>query len=310
MKFQAAPFAIALLFVAAGNLPAGAAEKTSDQFRADANVVLINATVLDRRDRPVRGLTRDHFRVFEDKVEQKISYFSEEEVPVSLAVIFDVSGSMHDKMAGMRAALGTVLASANPQDEFSLVTFADSPRVAMGWTSNADEIQNRVLSESAHGQTSLLDALATGRALMKTAIHQRKAMLIFSDGGDNHSRWTERQLMQSLAEAGVQIYAIEVSEVSVPPVDAPPEIVGGQGLLQRICDDAGGRYFKAEDRRELSTAARQISQELRLQYLIGYVPTNNAHDGRFHHVRVDVERDRGTPRVSVFWRRGYRATGN
>jgi Ca-activated chloride channel family protein len=309
MKFQAASFALALLFVAASNLPAGAAEKTSDQFRADANVVLINATVLDRHDRPVRGLTRDHFRVFEDKVEQRIAYFSEEEVPVSLAVIFDVSGSMHNKMAGMRSALGAVLESANPQDEFSLVTFADAPHVALGWSSNADEIQNRVLSESAHGQTSLLDALATGLAMMKKASHQRKAMLIFSDGGDNHSRWTERQLMQSLAEAGVQIYAIEGSEVSMPPVDAP-EIMEGQGLLQRICDDAGGRYFKVQDKRELAAASRQISQEMRLQYLIGYVPASNAHDGRFHHVRVDVERDKGTPKMSVFWRRGYRATGD
>lgn len=145
---------------------------------------------------------------------------------------------------------------------------------------------------------------------MKTASHQRKAMVIFSDGGDNHSRWTERQLMQSLAEAGVQIYAIEGSEVSMPPVDAPPEIVEGQGLLERICDDAGGRYFKVEDRRDLSAAVRQVSQELRLQYLIGYVPAQNTHDGRFHHVRVDVKPDKGTSKMSVFWRRGYRATGD
>jgi Ca-activated chloride channel family protein len=309
MKFAAATFALALLFVAASNLPAGAAEKTSDQFHADANVVLINATVLDRHDRPVRGLTRDHFRVFEDKVEQRISYFSEEEVPVSLAVIFDVSGSMHNKMAGMRSALGSVLQSANPQDEFSLVTFADAPHVVVGWNSNADEIQNRLLSESAHGQTSLLDALSTGLAMMKKASHQRKAMLIFSDGGDNHSRWTERQLMQSLAEAGVQIYAIEGSEPSMAPVD-PPEIMEGQGLLQRICDDAGGRYFKVQDKRDLAAAEQWISQEMRLQYLIGYVPASNAQDGRFHHVRVDVKRDEGTPKMSVFWRRSYRATGD
>lgn len=310
MKFAAATFALALSFVAASNLPAGAAEKSSDQFHADANVVLINSTVLDRHDRPVRGLTRDHFRVFEDKEEQRIAYFSEEEVPVSLAVIFDVSGSMQNKMAGMRAALGAVLQSANPQDEFSLVTFADAPHVALGWSSNADEIPNRLLSESAHGQTSLLDALAAGLAIMKTASHQRRALLIFSDGGDNHSRWTERQLKQSLAEAGVQIYAIEDSDVSMPRVDVPPEIVEGQGLLQRICDDAGGRYFQVQWKRELAAAARQISQELRLQYQIGYVPASNAHDGRFHHVRVEVERDKGTPKMSVFWRQGYRATGN
>src|SRR6202035_260988 len=142
MKFAAATFALALLLAGAVH----AAEKNPDQFHADANVVLINATVLDRHDRPVRGLTRDHFHVFEGKVEQRIAYFSEEEVPVSLAVIFDVSGSMDNKMAGMRRALDAVLQTANPQDEFSLVTFADAPHVAMAWSQNADEIQNRLLS--------------------------------------------------------------------------------------------------------------------------------------------------------------------
>ena len=115
--------------------------------------------------------------------------------------------------------------------------------------------------------------------------------------------------MQSLAEAGVQIYAIEGSEPSMAPVD-PPEIMEGQGLLQRICDDAGGRYFKVQDKRDLAAAEQWISQEMRLQYLIGYVPASNAQDGRFHHVRVDVKRDEGTPKMSVFWRRGYRATGD
>jgi Ca-activated chloride channel homolog len=305
MKFALATLALAVLFAGTS----GAAEKTNDQFRADASVVLINATVLDRHDRPVRGLTRDHFRLFEDKVEQRIAYFSEEEVPVSLAVIFDVSGSMDNKMAGMRRALDAVLRSANPQDEFSLVTFADVPHVVMGWSQNAHEIQNRLLTESAHGQTSLLDALATGLATMKTARYQRKAMLIFSDGGDNNSRWTERQFMRSLAEAGVEIYSLDGSEPWTARGD-PPEETQGRDLLERICDDARGRYFQVQSKRDLAAAAQQISQELRLQYLIGYVPAGNAHDGRFHHVRVDVKRGEGDPKMSVFWRRGYRATGD
>ncbi len=305
MKF--APAVLVLAVWCAG--AAQAEERTAGQFRIDANVVLINATVLDRHDRPVRGLTSDQFRVFEDKAEQSIAYFSEEETPLSLAVIFDVSGSMDGKMAGMRSALEAVLQSANEQDEFSLVTFADQPQVAVGWSKNPDEIQNRLLLATAHGQTSLLDALETGLAYMKRARNARKAMLIFSDGGDNHSRASERQVMQSLEEAGVQIYALDSAEPLNQRTRLPEEIAGPD-LLGRLCDRAGGRYFQVDGKRELASAAERISRELRSQYLIGYVPALGSNDGRFHHVRLQVKRPEGSPKVSVFWRRGYRASGD
>jgi Ca-activated chloride channel family protein len=279
----------------------------SDQFHVDASVVLINATVLDRHDRPIRGLTRDQFRLYDDKVEQSIAYFSEEEVPASLAVIFDVSGSMAGKIDGMRTALKTVLQSSNARDEFSLVTFADQPQLAVGWSANPDEIQNRVLLESAHGETSLLDALETGLADMKKAGNPRKAMLIFSDGGDNHSRFTERRVMRSLEEAGVQIYAIDSADPLLPRTGSPEEIAGPD-LLERLCDHAGGRYFKVDGQRELAAAAERISRELRSEYLIGYVPSSKSSDGRFHHVRVQVKPSEGAPKVTVFWRKGYRAS--
>ena len=281
----------------------------SDQFRADANVVLINTTVLDGHDRPVRGLTRQHFRVTESQSEQSIAYFSEEETPLSLAVIFDVSGSMNGKITGMRAALDAVLNGANAPDEFSLTTFADRPRVAAGWSPNAEEMQNRLLLATAHGQTSLLDALETGLAQMKRARNPRKAMLVFSDGGDNHSRASEREVIRSLEETGVQIYAIDSAEPALLRERSPEEF-SGPDLLERLCDSAGGRYFQVEGKRELSEAAEQISRELRWQYVIGYVPANNSQDGRFHHVRVQVKPEEGLPKVSVFWRRGYRAPGD
>jgi Ca-activated chloride channel homolog len=281
---------------------------TPDQFRADANVVLINATVLDRHDRPVRGLTRQQFRLFEGQAEQSIAYFSEEETPLSLAVIFDVSGSMDGKLAGMRAALDAVLKNANAEDEFSLITFAGKPQFAAGWSPNGEGLQNRLLLATAHGQTSLLDALETGMARMKSARNSRKAMLVFSDGGDNHSRASEREVMRSLEETGVQIYAIDSAEPAVFRARSPEEFTGPD-LLERLCDSAGGRYFQVDGKRELEAAAEQISRELRWQYVIGYVPANNAQDGRFHHVRLQVKPAEGSPKVSVFWRRGFRAAG-
>ena len=303
MKSALAAFGFAILFADLSL----AAEK--GQFRADANVVLVNATVLDRHDRPIRGLPRDQFRVYEDKTEQRIAYFSEEEVPLSLAVIFDVSGSMDGKLAAMRTALDTVLEGSNPGDEFSLITFADRPQVALDWTENAPEIQNRLLQASAHGQTSLLDALETGLASLKRARNARKAMLVFSDGGDNHSRVTERAVLGSLTEADVQIYAIASTESWSFRTWAPEELQGPD-LLDRFCDRAGGRYFQADSRRELQASAEQIARELRSQYVIGYVPSASPNDGRFHQVRVQVKRDSGAPKVTVFWRKGYRATVN
>lgn len=298
MKFAAAALALVVLL-------AGACSAAEGQFRVDANVVLINATVLDRHDRPVRGLTRDRFRLFEDKTARNIAYFSEEEVPLSLAVIFDVSGSMQGKLAGMRAALNAVLQSSNARDEFSLVTFSDQPQVAVGWDSNGDSIQNRLLLASAHGQTSLLDAIETGLATLKKASNPRKAMLIFSDGGDNHSRATEKQILRSLSESEIQIYAIDMADGPVLRTPAPEEI-NGPDLLDRICDHAGGRYFEVDGKSELTAAAQQIARELKSQYLIGYVPAVAAQDGRFHHVRLEVTRPQGSSKVTVFWRHGYR----
>ncbi|MGA2878385.1 MAG: VWA domain-containing protein [Bryobacteraceae bacterium] len=305
MKFAPATVALAFLFAGA----VFAEERTAGQFRADANLVLINATVLDRHDRPVRGLLRDDFRIFEDKAEQHIAYFSEEETPLSLAVIFDVSGSMDSKMAGMRSALDEVLKSANASDEFSLITFANRPEVAVGWSANPEEIQNRLLQVTAHGETSLLDALAAGLTYLKKAKNARKALLIFSDGGDNHSRSTERGFTRTLEESGVQIFAVDSAEPLVLRTRSPEEILG-PGLLERLCDRAGGRYFRVESKREVAAAAQQISRELRSQYLIGYVPWNNSTDGRFHHVRLQLNHRLGLPKVSVLWRRGYRASGD
>lgn len=299
---------IALGLVGASRAADGtAASSRPGQFRINANVVLINATVLGPHDRPVLGLTRDRFRVFEDNSEQSIAYFAQEDVPLSLAVIFDVKGRMEGKLPAMRSALAAILADSNPRDEVALITFSDRPQVAMGWTSDPAEIQNRLLDFSAHGQTSLLDAIQTGLACMKQAKNARRAMLILSDGGDNHSRFSEREILHSLEEAGVQIYAIDSTESWSLRTRAPEELMGPD-LLERISDRAGGRYFQADHRRGLKDAAEQISRELRSQYVIGYVPFGDANDGRFHHVRVQVKRDSGAPKLNVFSRKGYRAT--
>ena len=142
---------------AAAVLAAGAlAGQTADRrgFRSNSDLVLVAATVLDRTDHPVRGLTRADFRLFDDKVEQTIASFGEQDAPLSLAMVFDTSGSMLDKLPIMRGSLAALLADSNPEDEFSLVRFADRAQTAVRWTPNADEIPSAVFSRPAHGRTA------------------------------------------------------------------------------------------------------------------------------------------------------------
>ena len=302
MRTTLTAFGVVLVLAAS----AFAGELKPAQFRADANVVLINATVLDARNRPVRGLTRERFRIFEDKKEQSIAYFAEEDAPLSIAFVFDVSGSLYGKLDASRSALDAIVRNAEIEDELALITFADRVRVATPWTTTPEEIRNRVLFDSAHGQTALLDAVENAATYMKRAGHPRKALVIFSDGGDNRSRFSEGEVLRLLDEAGIAIYAVDTTE-SLNSRARSPEEVAGPDLLERLCDHAGGRYFHADGNRELAAAAEQISRELHSQYLIGYVPPSDANDGRFHHVHVQVKRAEGAHKLAVFWRRGYRA---
>jgi Ca-activated chloride channel homolog len=274
-------------------------------FRAAANVVLVNATVVDSHNRPVRGLARESFRLFENKAEQTITYFGEEETPLSLVAIVDTSGSMEANLTGARRALGAILENANLTDEFCLITFAERPHLAVDWTSDAAAVQNGVLLDRAHGRTTMLDAIQLGLSQIRRSHNQRRALVIFSDGGENYSRYSERDISRPLEEADAQLYAVDIRGSAILR-DRAPEEEAGPDLLSRLCDRAGGWYFPVEGERQLRQVADQIGKELRSQYVLGYVPSNAAADGKFHRVQLKLLRAEGEPKVSVHWRRGYR----
>jgi Ca-activated chloride channel family protein len=291
---------------------AAASEATGRaQFRADANVVLVGATVLDRHNRVVRGLTQADFHLFEDAAEQRIVYFGEDDLPVSLAIVFDTSGSMEGKLSNTRGALAALLETSNPEDEFCLITFADRPKIAVPWSTSQGEIRDRVLSIRSNGRTALLDAVQMGIEQLRRSRNPRRALVIFSDGGDNYSRITERRLAGLLEEADVQMYAVNM----MPPdagwgADRAPEEIVGQNLLAELCERASGRYFPLDGQRDLKKVADQIGKELRSQYVLGYTPTRPARDGKFHRVQLKLLRGAGGQKLSVYWRRGYRAPSN
>ena len=281
-------------------------DSRAPDIRVDSTVVLINVTVTDPLNRFVTGLEKEHFRVFEDKAEQKIAHFASEDAPLSVGLIFDTSGSMGNKLPKARLAANQFFKTANPEDEFFLVEFNSRPELVQPFTHNTEEIQNRLTFTQAKGRTALLDGVYLGLNHMKKARNTRKAILIISDGGDNSSRYTESEIKNLVREADVQIYAIGIYE-PMGSRGRSAEELSGPGLLSEISEQTGGRHFPVENINELPDIAAKVGIELRNQYVIGYTPTNLERDGKYRKVMVKLVQPRGLPSLRAFWRQGYYA---
>ncbi len=287
--------------------PASAAPASARaNIRIDTTVVQIPVTVTDPLNRFVTGLEKEHFRVFEDKVEQKLQYFASEDAPISVGLIFDTSGSMGSKLDKSRQAVAQFFRTTNPQDEFFLVEFNDRPQLVVPFTSSLEEVQNRLTFTHSKGRTALLDAVYLGLHTMKKGHNARKALLIISDGGDNSSRYTESEIKNLVREADVQIYAIGIYE-SMSGRGRTAEELAGPGLLTEISEQTGGRAFAVDNLNELPDVAAKIGIELRNQYLLGYTPTNAERNGKYRKVQVKLVQPRGLPPLKAFWRLGYYA---
>jgi len=267
---------------------------------------LIPVTVTDPLNRFVTGLDRENFRLFEDKSEQKVTHFASEDAPLSIGVVFDISGSMGSKLERSRQAVSQFFKTANPEDEFFLVEFNDRPELVVDFTTHLEEIQNRLTFTQSRGRTALLDAVYLALNTMKKARNPRKALLIISDGGDNSSRYTESEVKGRVREADVQIYAIGIFEPAASRGRTPEEMTG-PSLLSEIAEQTGGRHFPVDNLNELPDVAAKIGVELRNQYILGYTPSNLERDGKYRKVQVKLVQPRGLPPLRASWRLGYYA---
>ncbi|HSB75547.1 MAG TPA: VWA domain-containing protein [Terriglobales bacterium] len=272
-------------------------------FRSRVDLVLVPVTITDPMNRLVTGLERENFQVFENKERQQIRHFSSEDAPISLGVIFDVSGSMSNKIDRSKEAVVEFFKTANPQDEFFVVSFSDEPELLSDFTSSVEDIQSRLVLASPKGRTALLDAIYLAVAKLRNAKYDRKALLIISDGGDNHSRYTEGEISSLIKEADVQIYAIGLFD----PVARTEEERLGPGLLAEVTDMTGGRTFTIDNPNELPDVATKIGIELRNQYVLGYRPTKPVHDGKWHKIKVKLVPPKGLPPLHVYAKTGYYA---
>jgi Ca-activated chloride channel homolog len=284
----------------------GIAIKPGRILRSDVSLALVNVTVTDPYNRLVTGLEPDNFRVFEDNIEQEIETFSAEDVPISIGVIFDVSGSMGNKVGKAREAALQFFKTANTADEFFLVSFNERAELTSEFTNSVEDLQSRMMMTPTKGRTALLDAIYLGLSQMRGAKNAKRALLIISDGGDNHSRYNESDIKRLVKEADTQLYAIGIFD-PLGYRGRTPEELNGPSLLTDVTDMTGGRVFSVERLEDLPDIATKIGMELRNQYVLGYRPSNKAHDARWRKVKVKLRPPRGLPPLSVYSKTGYYA---
>jgi len=282
---------------------AGAKARPGALIRMNVDMVLVPITVTDPMNRLVTGLEQDDFQVFENNGQQKIRSFASEDAPVSIGIIFDLSGSMTSKLIRARESILQFIKTANPEDEFFVIGFNDRPELIEDFTSSVEDIQARLATVKSGHRTALLDAIYYGVAKTKEARHERKALLVVSDGGDNRSRYTEGEVRSQVRESDVEIYSIGIFD----PYAATPEERTGPMLLNELCEETGGRMFRVDDLSEMGDIAEKISTELRNQYVIGYTPKNISRDGKWRKVKVKLNPPSGLPPLTVHARTGYYA---
>jgi Ca-activated chloride channel family protein len=272
-------------------------------LKVAVDMVLVPVTITDPLNRLVTGLDRENFNLFEGKDQQEIKTFSSEDAPVSVGVIFDMSGSMSTKIERAREAVVEFFKTANPQDEFFVITFSDRPEEIADFSSSVDDIQGRLVYTVPKGRTALLDAIYLGVTKMRQAKYPKKALLIISDGGDNHSRYTEGEIRSMVKEADILIYAIGIYDHYFPPEEERL----GPALLSDVTELTGGRAFTIDNPNDLADVSTKIGIELRNQYVIGYRPKNPVRDGKWRKIKVKLLPPKGLPPLRVYAKTGYYA---
>jgi Ca-activated chloride channel family protein len=278
-----------ILIVVVVFLLAGVVFGAQKALKVDVDLVMVNVTVTDG-NKFVTDLKPENFQLFEDKIEQKIEYFSSDVAPVSLGIIFDISHSMEKKLDFARDAAAKFLETGTPEDEYFLVEFSNRAKIAEGFTSDISRLRDRLAFKQGAGATALYDAIYLGLGQLKRGQNPKKALLLITDGEDNHSRYSRGDIRDFIREADAQIYVVDL----------------GRALLGDLAEMTGGHSYHANVD-DLQDICEKIATELKSQYVIGFESTNTSKDGKFRKLRLRVSPPAGVGKLNVRTRNGYYA---
>ncbi len=296
---------------ARGELSA-ASGKSYDQVKVDGPVIVntelvtLNVSVVDGWGRAVTGLEKRAFTILDEKSPQKITFFSDADTPISISVVFDLSGSMKgEKIKRAREALAHFIETSTDSDEYTLIGFNERPQVLLERTRDGKAMQDRLSAAVPHGATALYDACYLGVEKLKCGAYPKRVLLLISDGQDNNSRYNLDEVLHLLRESDVVLYSIAIAD--------PIQLTGKAGAkvryaLKGLAEITGGRAFFPSNGAEMGEIFERIALELRHQYSMGYRPQHFTGDRKWHRIRVKVNPPNGTAHLSVRSRAGYYAT--
>ena len=276
------------------------------KIRVDVNLVVLHTTVIDDRGRFADALKQENFRVLEDKVEQKLSLFKREDIPVSMGLVVDNSGSMRDKRPRVNQAALTLVEASNPQDEAFVVNFNDDFYLDLDkdFTNNIPELKEALERIDSRGSTALYDAIIGSLDHVKKGKKDKKVLLVVTDGEDNTSHNSLEKAVREIQKTDTVIYAIGLlSEESKKSAKR------AKRALEEITKASGGLAYFPENVEDVRSICEQVAHDIRNQYTLAYYPTNTKRDGTFRTVQVDVIPPRGRGKLSARTRNGYYAPG-
>lgn len=284
------------------NAPSGSGAARDASLRVSVDLVLVPVTVKDALNHPQTKLAREDFRIYDGDCAQQIQYFSNEDSPISVGLLLDVSKSMHDKIDIERAAVDQFFKNANPEDDYFVITFNSKPHVLSDVTQSTNGIETELGLVEPGGSTALLDAVYLGISKLRQAKYSRRAVVIISDGGDNASRYKLREIKSIVAESDVMLYAIGIFDAT--PFKSFEEVMGRR-WLSAMTDVTGGHTTTIQKVGELPEKSAELSRELRSQYVLGYEPRDRAADGKWHKIKIVVSAPSDTENFHAYYRKGY-----
>jgi VWFA-related protein len=276
------------------------------RLKIDVELVQLPVSVLDKQGLPVRGLQQQHFTVYEDKVLQDISLFKQEDIPLSIGLVIDGSGSMQDKRDRLNTAAMTFVRESNPEDETAIVSFGDEVFLEQEFTRDTRRLSDALSNIAPDGATALYDAVfLAAKHLQQKGSHEKKVLLVISDGADNQSKYSLKQVLKAVGESKVSLYSIGLLTSGYANYGRYGET--GKGVLKQLADVSGGASFFPEHINEVEEICKRIAHDLRNQYTIGYRPSNEKQDGSWRRIQVRLNPPQNTPKLKVRTKQGYYA---